>query len=289
MAAVVGGRVPDLFSFVDYREFLRRYYEFRRAEQPSFSYRFMATRLEIDPGQLAHILQGRLHLPQRALAATLRLCKFTSREAAFFEELVRLGRSRNTAEADRSRDRLDALRTVVPRELEQEATSFYLHWRHAAVRALASLAPSTDGGELGRLCLPPQGEADASESVRLLEALGLLLRDETGRLTPAEAHVAPGQGVSRDVLRKWHAQTLFLAAESVDRFDPAQRDISTLTVALSSKDLPVVGGWISDLRRQVQAMAGAVESPDRVLQVCVQLFPVARTGSDGRTREAKRS
>jgi len=284
MAALVGGQAPDLFSSADYRQFLRTYYEFRRAEQPGFSYRFMAARLEIDPGQLVRILQGRLHLPQRALAATLRLCKFTAREAAFFEELVRLGRSRNAEEADRSRDRLDAMRTVVPRELDGEEISFYAHWRHTVLRALASVARTADAGELGALCLPPQSAAEASGSVRLLETLGLLARDEHGSLAPAEPHVAPGRGVPGDVLRKWHAQALSLASESLDRCDPAQRDISTLTVALSSKDLPLVSGWISDLRRQVQARAGATRSPDRVLQVCVQLFPVATTGQGGAKR-----
>jgi uncharacterized protein (TIGR02147 family) len=114
MAALVEGEAPDLSAFADYREFLRRYYEFRRAVQPSFSYRFMATRLEIDPGQLSHILQGRRHLPQRVLAATMRLCRFTPRDAAIFEEMVRLGRSRNPEDAARSRERLDALRTVGP-------------------------------------------------------------------------------------------------------------------------------------------------------------------------------
>jgi len=288
MASVVGGRAPDLFSFEDYREYLRRHYEFRRAEQARFSYRFMATRLEIDPGQLVRILQGQLHLPQRALAATLRLCRFTAREAAFFEELVRLGRCRDPAEADRIRDRLDALRTVAARELDGRESSFYLHWRHSVVRALASLAPTADGGELGRLCLPEQSPADAAESTRLLEALGLLVRDDGGRLLPTQAHVAPGQDVPREVLRNWHAQVLSLASESVDRFGPAQRDISTLTVALSSKDLPLVGGWIADLRREVQAMAGAADSPDRVLQVCVQLFPVAKTRPGGGRRQDRR-
>jgi len=286
MAEVVGDPAPDLYAFSDYRAFLRRYCEFRRIEQPSFSYRFMATRLEIDPGQLAHILQGRLHLPQRALAAVLRLCKFTAREAAFFEELVRLGRSRKPEEAARCRARLDALRTVVPRELDQDDAAFYLHWRHAVVRALAGIAHTADAGELGRFCLPVQSEAEAVESARLLEELGLLVRDEIGCLTPTEAHLTPGEGVSKDVLRKWHDQVLALAAESVERFDTAQRDVSTLTVALSSKDLPILRAWISDLRRQVQAQAGVSGSPDRVLEVCVQLFPVARTGSGNGDREA---
>lgn len=277
MAEVVGVGPLDLYSFADYREYLRRHYEHRRAQQPSFSYRFMATRLEIDPGQLAHILQGKLHLPQRALAATLKLCRFDSRESAFFEELVRLGRCRKPEDAERSRERLDALRAVLPRELGPLAESFYAHWRHAVVRALAGLAEVSDGGEFGTLCRPSQTAQEARDSVRLLVKLGLILREESGKFQVAETHLVPGPSVSRNVLRKWHAQVLALAASSVDRFGPEERDISTLTVALSSKDLPAVRAWISDLRRQIQALAAATGTPDRVLDACIQLFPVART------------
>jgi uncharacterized protein (TIGR02147 family) len=283
VAAVVEGEAPDLFSFTDYREFLRRHYEFRRAAQPSFSYRFMATRLEIDPGQLAHILQGKLHLPQRALAATLKLCRFDARESAFFEELIRLGRCRKPEDAARSRERLDALRTVQQRELGPEGESFYHHWRHAVVRALASTAKVSDGGEFAGLCRPPLTSVEARESTELLEKIGLLSRDGDGTFRAREAHVVPGPAVSRNVLRKWHAQVLELAASSLEVFDAADRDVSTLTVAFSSKDLPTVRGWISDLRREVQARASATECPDRVLNACIQLFPVART------REAARS
>jgi uncharacterized protein (TIGR02147 family) len=279
MAAVVEGEAPDLFSFTDYREFLRRYYEFRRHDQPTFSYRFMATRLEIDPGQLAHILQGKLHLPQRALAATLRLCRFDARQSAFFEELIRLGRSRTPEDAARSEARLDALRKVSHRELGPKDASFYGHWRHSVLRALTSVVKVSEGGELGAFCQPCQSPADARESIQLLERLGLLARDEAGCLRPTEAHLAPGSEISRAVLRKWHAEVLKLATESLERFDPAQRDISTLTVALSSRDLPTVRGWIADLRQQAQAQAEASKTPDRVLEICIQIFPVAQTGA----------
>lgn len=277
MAALVGQRAPDLFSFSDYREFLRLYYEHRRQGQPSFSYRFMSSRLEIDPGQLSRILQGKLHLPQRALAATLKLCRFNPREAAFFEELVRLGRCRNADESARCRERLEALRSVTSRELSARSEGFYGHWRHAVIRALVGFVDASgDGRHLGKLCLPAQSGEDAAASVRLLEETGLVVRDQEGRLRPTDPHVVPGDGVSSAVLRRWHGQSLDLAVQSLELFGPDRRDVSTLTVALSSKDLGIVRGWIADLRRQVKALAGAVDSPSQVVDVCVQVFPVAR-------------
>ena len=126
------------------------------------------------------------------------------------------------------------------------------------------------------MCDPPSSPAESEESVRLLEELGLLVRDPEGFLRPAQPHLTAGPQVPREDLLRWHAQVLELASRSVDRFGPADRDVATITAALSEEDFGTVRGWIADFRRQVQALAGAVPEPDRVLEICVQCFPVAR-------------
>ena len=271
---------PDLFSFTDYREYLKAHYEHRRGIQPAFSYRFMAARLDIDAGQLAHILQGRLHLPQRALPATLKLCKLGSLESAYFEELLRLGRSRTEEERERCRERLSALRAVVPRELGRESSPFYEDWRHSVLRSLAGVVKVRQAQGLGRLCDPPSTEAEAESIVRLLEGLGLVGRDPEGFLRPTQSQLTAGESVPRESLRRWHDQVLQLGIRSEDRFVSSQREVATLTAALSEGDLGTVRGWIADFRRQVQALSGGVETPDRVLEVCVQFFPVAQVPQD---------
>lgn len=271
----VVGQPPDLFAFSDYREFLKAHYEHRRKLQPAFSYRFMAARLDIDAGQLAHILQGRLHLPQRALPATLKLCRLGTLESAYFEELMRLARSRKEDEKERCRERLDALRAVVPRELGPESAGFYAHWRHAVVRSLAGVVQARKAEGLASRCDPPATPAEAEESVRLLENLGLLERDPEGFLRPAQPHLTAGPQVPRDELRRWHDQVLELAGRSVDRFGVSEREVTTLTAALSEEDFGTVRGWIADFRRQAQALAGGSSDPDRVMEVCIQFFPVA--------------
>jgi uncharacterized protein (TIGR02147 family) len=267
---------PDLFAFSDYRKYLKAHYEHRRSIQSAFSYRFMAQRLDIDAGQLAHILQGRLHLPQRTLPAVLKLCKFGSLESAYFEELLRLARSRTEAERERCAERLAALRAVVPRELGKDEAGFYAHWRHAVVRSLTGVVQARKAEGLGPLCDPPSTSAESEASVRLLEGLGLLARDGDGFLRPSQPHISAGAEVPREELRRWHDQVLDLAVRSVDSFGPADREVATLTAALSEEDFATVREWIADFRRQVQALAGGVASPDRVMEVCVQFFPVAR-------------
>lgn len=269
---------PDLYSYLDYREFLLAHYEHRRTLQKSFSYRFMASRLEVDAGQLAHILRGRLQLPQRALSAAIALCRLDERQGAYFEELVRLTSCKDEDERARITERLDALRETVVRQVPSTSAGFYAHWKHSVLRSLAGILPASgDGSSLGRHLLPMLSEQETSESIAFLEHAGLLVRDEWSRLAPSsEAHLTPAANIPVETLRSWHEQVLKLASESLDRIPADRRDVSTLTVALSQKDLQTVREWIAEFRHGLQALASRSQRPDRVVEACVQMIPVSK-------------
>lgn len=272
---------PVVFGFQDYREYLKALYDARREASPIFSYRFMAQRLDVDAGQLSRILQGKLHLPQRALAATIQLCRLEGREAAYFEELMRRARARakTPEEAARSQERLDALKVPTAGEVEAGQSEYYARWHHSVVRALASIeAMPQDASMVARSCRPALTEREAGESLELLERLALLRRDDSGRLVPSEPHIAPHPSVPPELLRQWHSQAMSQARMSLERTPPAERDMTTMTVAVNASDLAKVREWIADLRRQVRALAANTAAPDRVFQVNVQWFPVARRG-----------
>lgn len=268
---------PVVFGFQDYRDYMKALYDARREASSIFSYRFMAQRLDVDAGQLSRILQGKLHLPQRALAATIQLCRLEGREAAYFEELMRLARAKTPEEAARSQERLDALKVPTTGEVESGQSEYYARWHHSVVRALASLETMPqDAPTVAKSCRPALTEQEAGESLGLLERLALLRRDDSGRLVPSEPHIAPHQSVPPELLRQWHSQAMSQARASLEQTPPSERDMSTMTVAVNGSDLAKVREWIADLRRQVRALAANTVEPDRVFQVNVQCFPVAR-------------
>jgi uncharacterized protein (TIGR02147 family) len=268
---------PVVFGFLDYREYLKALYDSRREASSVFSYRFMAQRLDVDAGQLARILQGKLHLPQRALAAAIQLCRLEGREAAYFEELVRHGRAKNPEETARSLERLEALKVPAPCAVPPDQAAYYGQWHHSLVRALAALEGIPQDPEtIARSCRRPVSPEDVSKSLSLLEGLGLLVRDASGRLLAGEPHLTPGDGIDPGVLREWHAQAMEEARRALAEIPPTERDLSTVTLALNSTELATVREWVADLRRQVRALSARTEKPDRVYQVNVQFFPVAK-------------
>ncbi len=267
--------LPSIFGFEDYRQFLLAHYEARKALKKQFSYRFMASRLDVDPGQLVWILKGKLHLSANSVTAAIRLCHLEGREAAYFEELIRLGKARSAGEKSRCRERLAAMRGVDTQALDATQASYYAQFEHSVLRALAPLAKRATPAELGAMCLPPLPAESAEDSLRLLQSLGLLQGGRSGWHL-SRAHITSGPEIAPEILRNFHCLAIGKAVEALRNLQPASRDISSLTVALPASELDTVKSWLSDLRRQLQKLAEDTEHPDRVIQFNSQFFPLAR-------------
>lgn len=266
-----------LLRYMDYRAFLRDFYEHQKESHPAWSYRFMSSRLNVDPGQLVKILHGKLHLPQRALGAAIRLCALDGRDAAYFEELVRFAKAQSAEESARSLERLVALRGISSAAISRDQSDYYRAWYHTVIRALLGIAPFRGDWEtLGSLCLPAITAKQAHESVDLLERLGIIRRDEQGTLRLAERHVTPGEEVQPETVRQFQKDTIDLAKQALNAVPRQEREISTITMALSEADIRLIQEWIRDLRRQIQTLADSTHDPDRVFHLNVQLFPVTK-------------
>lgn len=267
----------SVFSFLDYRAFLQSYQESRKADKDWYSVRYMAGRIDMDPGQLVKVLQGKLHLPLARLPAISKLCRFDGREEAYFETLVRLGRAKTRGEVQELTERIVALRGVEVKGLEADQAEYFHNWHHAVVRSLAGIVPFRGGYDaIGEMITPRVSGEKIKESVELLSRLGLLREDDKGFWRLAEPHVHPGEKMPAEVVRRFQGQNMRLAERSLEEIPVDERDISSLTVTLKWSDLPRMREKVSEIRRQIQTLAQDCSEPDGVFQLNIQLFPVAR-------------
>ena len=59
--------VATVFDYLDYRDFLKDFYEKKKSEFSLFSYRVMAQQVGMDASYLFRVLQKDLHLPARCV------------------------------------------------------------------------------------------------------------------------------------------------------------------------------------------------------------------------------
>lgn len=276
--------MDSLYEAEDYRTWMRERYEERKRIQPNFSYRFMAMRLEMDAGQLVKILQGKLHLVPQKIPMVAKLFGLDARSERFFEALVRFGKATGTQEISRRWDEIQSLREVQSRELEQDQYEFYSTWLPTAVRGVLSLGePDQTPKAIGDRIVPRVDAPEVERSLALLERLGLVAR-EGGGWSLAHKHIRTGDLWRQKTVRRFQTDTMRLATDALESIPAKRRDVSTLTLTLAEKDLPLLKERVAEFRRDLVRLAEESDPADSVYQVNVQVFPMTSETSRARRK-----
>lgn len=268
--------VHTVFTYLDYRAFLKETHEELQRRDPGLSLRAFAGQFPIDPGQLVRILQGKNHLSTRFVPVLAAMTGMDDRAAAYFEELLHLAAAKTSDEEERSRERLLALRGVATRALASGQAEYYAHPRHAVVRALLGLGPYLGApDELGRMCLPSLPAEDVLHSLSVLTSLGLVIQDDTGAWRLVDDHLVPGSDIPVQTLRALHLQLMELGRSSLERIAPEERDIGALTLSVDAQGMERIRELSRDLRRRIQTLVESSKAADRIYQLNMQAFPAA--------------
>ena len=115
--------MPTLYNYLDYRLFIKDFYEENKRKSSFFSYRYLGNKIGIDAGNIVKILQGKRHLSKNMVEKFVHFCKFTSKEAVYFRTRVMLIMEPSI----RIRLKLMSRRTVISEPIS-------CHSRHGGIR-----------------------------------------------------------------------------------------------------------------------------------------------------------
>lgn len=276
---------PEVYDYLDYRVFLKDFVQWKRDTSRGTSLRQVATRVGIDHSLLTKIIQSSRHVTPSSIPSLCAWMKFDERRTSYFEELVGYARARSDGAVKRHFEKLLALKPVEKRRLEAEHYEYFRSWHHVAVRSLLDWYEfhGDDWDGLGAMLLPAISGRTAQESVELLEKLGLVVRDSDGRYRPSSSHLSTGERWQSAAVRTYQREVIRLSEGAVERVPKELRDISTITVALSSDCLEEIREILREARAKVVRIADRrpSEDSDAVYQLNLQWFPVTRPAKGG--------
>jgi uncharacterized protein (TIGR02147 family) len=277
MNGLMKGMAPNVFEHLDYHAFLKDFYAFRKNRNPFFSYRYLGRILNLDAGFLVKVLQGKLALPEKCIDPLIKLCGLEGREADYLRELIFYGRAKTPKDIRLHFEKLIALRDLEPRKVEIAQYSYYQKWYHSAIQCLLLFHRfSGDFKALAAKLSPAISVKEAKESIQLLEELGFIARLDDGRYEVRDARITTGDKWQSAAVRAFQEECLRLAGESLTRHPKEDRDISTVTITLSSRNLDEVRSRVKELRQSLLHLRAEGDEPDSVYQVNIQVFPLTR-------------
>jgi len=272
----------DIFSFMDYRQYLDAYYKARKAVDRKFSHRFIGREGKFDPGLFSKILQGKRDISSSMVFRLATLLKLDRKETEYFQCLVLYNQSRLHAERNHQYEKLISLRGTGAKAVEQGQHRFYSKWYYSALRALLDFV-ATDGSDpdrLARWLIPPIKPSEAREGLELLETLGFAIRDANGRYRVSDPLITTGYGNSALNANNFVLASLDLAKGAIDRFPAKARNLSTVTFSIPRARYPHYEARIRAFRRELMAEIEKEKSADIVYQLNLQLFPLSLSRED---------
>jgi uncharacterized protein (TIGR02147 family) len=269
-----------IYKYDNYRIFLRDLYEHRKRVDRYFSYRFFSGKAGFrSPNFLKLVIEGKRNISPGSVEKFVHALKLNKKAADFFRILVHLNQARTVDEKRIYAEQLMRFRPFrYIHPLKREQYDYYSQWYNIPIRELTELPTFVEAPDwIAKHLIPPISPLQARKALDLLVQLGLLRRDESGRLVQTDAFVTTGDEVTSTSITHYHREMIRKGAEAIDRFPAAERDISSVTMSLSKEKFKEIKSLIQKFRKELLAIANQEQHPEGVYQVNFQLFPLAKT------------
>jgi DNA-binding Lrp family transcriptional regulator len=247
-------------------EWLRAEYILRRGRNPSYSLRSFAKNLDLPASRLSEVLSGK-----RRLTAAMGL-KISDRLLLVPELRDRLI---NGIKATRS-PRKPPLKNSPSQEYKSLSDDVFIviaDWYHFAILSLME----TKGFNRETRWIAQRlgiSTIEVTDALERLARLGLT-KEIAGKLTPSHHNITTTHDVPSAALKKGHKQQIELALAALLEIPLDKRDITSITMPVDPKKLPMAKDLIREFRRQ---MSQLLENGDcsEVYSLNIQLIPLSK-------------
>ena len=270
--------MKPIFNYSDYRLFLREYLSEAKSRGNYLTYEELGRRVGFtSKGFVTQIIQGKSNLPKAKIRLFGQALGLKKKEVDYFELLVRFDQSKTHREKNEAFKKLaDGFKTRI-HHIGPDKYDFYSAWYFSAIRALLAYYPfDGDYRKLAQQLHPAITPGQAKKAIELLERLSLVSKDENGYYCLTDRLLSTGDAVESVALVNYQQTTMDLAKEALERFPGNERDSSTLTLGLSEEGYRAAVKKITELRKELLAVARFDRHIDRVIQVNLHAFPLTK-------------
>ncbi|MDB5051778.1 MAG: hypothetical protein JWO30_4849 [Fibrobacteres bacterium] len=271
---------PDIFTYLEYRVFLKDAFEAVKAGSPKLSYRTFAKKAGFSsPNFLQMVMQGKRNLSSTYAISAAKAFKLNRQETEFFQNLVGYDQAKSLDEKNLFYQKiLKNKRYTTVKTLDKSQYEFFSHWYIPVVREMLTHKDFTgESAWIAERVYPRITAAQVDSAKDLLLKLGMIRQEaETGKWTLADAVISTESEATHLALRNYHMSAIQLAHDCLKVFSPTERDVRSVTIGLSESAFAELKARLETVWKEVLDFAGTQQQADAVYQVNLQLFPLTR-------------
>lgn len=273
--------------YMDYRKFLRDFYNEKKKSAPYFSYRYFCNKANIkSPSFFKEVIDGKRNLTAKNITAFIKVLGLDEEEANYFATLVRFNQSKSSHE---KKELFVKMYSSVKKTLEYPVPmayyEYYKNWYNIAVKKLVCILDwKNDYNLLARSVIPPITKQQAKNSVTMLLKFGFIIKSNDGTYKQRNTFTKPSEEVKALGRKELLHQFAALGDEAIDRFTKEEKDITFMTFHVSQKRYSLIKNEIAEFYDRLRTLmdymdykdSDARKDLDQVYQVNIQAFPLSK-------------
>ncbi len=268
--------MPNIYGYIDYRRYLMDYIKEKKVNNPKFSCRLFSSRMGICAATLARILNGERNISRKLLPVFIAELSLCEKSAEYFSLMVKLTVEKNPENKNVIFQKMLDLRSERMRKVNPIHYSLFEKWYLIALREIIDIK-----GKIENVCSiseslrPSIPVREVENAIKILKNLEIIFEDGDGCCHATEKLLTTGEKWEHVAIQKYQSEMIRLANYALMNYPKHERDISTVTVGLSSDDLMKVKEILRRTRQEILAIAEDSKRREYVYQLNMQLFPVS--------------
>ena len=271
--------MKPIFSYIDYRAFLKDYYEEQKKNTRFFSYRYFAKKAGINsPNFLKQIIESKRNLTDITIKKFITALNLNEKEANFFRHLVLFNQAKTAQEKqEHYAVMLSMMHTIKEQKLTAEQHEYYNKWYVSVIRELICLYEFKDNyKEIAAALSPPISSREVRFAVKVLLKLKMIEKLPNGTYRQTTSAIISNSEVARMAVRNFNREMLKKAELALDNTPVAERQIYGVTIGLSKAGYDVLVSEMAAFRDRIVAITNNDKYSSRVYQMHPQFFPLSK-------------
>lgn len=267
----------QIFRYLDYRLFLRDLIQAMKLQKRDFTMRTFAESAGFgSPSYLKMVIDGQRKLTNDSVERFAQALEITGREKDYFVALVKYNQE---VDPDKKKTLFETVTALRPRKtltaLDRQQLKFFTVDYYSCIREMILLEDFVEDAKwIAARCIPRISPAQAREALDALLQLGLIKRDEQGKLVQTDSVV--GTQAQTEVVESFnfHEAILSKARQALSHVKQEDRHFEALTIPVNAEVAKIIGQKITKLiEESLDEVNTDGQKYEEVYQLSVQFFP----------------
>ena len=267
--------IPLVYHYTDYRKFAHDHIRAMKAKRTRFSLAVLSRKSKtLSKSSLSLILNGKRDLPRKRILALGNSLSLKGRHLAYFETLVKFNQTQDEGERDFFLKQLVSLRPKTnPDSFRTDYYALLSNWHALVIREyMKHPLFSEDPKAISRYFKSRISVTDAASALELLQSTGAAIRNEEGKLVPAEPTLKSPDNERAEAGRKYHLSCLELGAQILQTGPIEDRQFCSINMLLTKENFALLQERIKEFRDEIALIDNPDTADSRAAQLNIQFF-----------------